>query len=143
FFPHTLHYHALHSFPTRRSSDLVDDRPLRSGEFHPLSFRGRVQPLAGQEHAGLRELFIVPAHFGQKLPVRHDAPFRFLARFDDDHESHVSLLCLTLHGSCRTGRRAIDRSWQRESARPWQREAARPWYREAARPWYREAARPW
>src|SRR5262249_29200644 len=69
----------------------VDDRPLAAGKSHPRAFRPRVQPLAGDEHAGLGQFLVEFAHRGKKLAARHNARLGILAGFDQDHESQCRL----------------------------------------------------
>src|SRR5512143_2626806 len=68
----------------------VDHRPLRSREPDARSLRARVEAFPGQQHAGLRQLFVVPAHLGEKFLARHDARLGVLVGLDDHHESHLS-----------------------------------------------------
>src|SRR3989442_8859627 len=66
----------------------VGHGPLASVEPDPHALRARLESLACEHHAGLRQLLVELPHLGQDLLVREDARFRVLVRFDDHHESH-------------------------------------------------------
>src|SRR5258706_13260551 len=61
----------------------------------------RLKPVDREQRASLGQLFVVPAHFGQNLLVRHDASLAVRGGFDDHHEAHgpISLLCQSTSGS--------------------------------------------
>src|SRR5256886_1266714 len=66
----------------------VDHRTLAAGEPEPWALGARLEPLAGEEHAGFLQFLIELAHLGQDLFVRKHARFRLLVRLHDDHDSH-------------------------------------------------------
>ena len=46
----------------------------------PRALRARLEPVAGEHHAGLDELFVELAHLDEQLLGRHDACLRVLDR---------------------------------------------------------------
>src|SRR6267143_413954 len=66
----------------------VDHGPLLSREPHALALRTRVEPLAGEQHAGFHQLFVVLPHFGKELLLRQNARLRVLVGLDYHQESH-------------------------------------------------------
>src|SRR5438309_3420729 len=68
----------------------VDHGALVSREFDARALRSRLEPLGREQHSGFRQLLVVLPHRGQELLVRHDARFRVLGGFDNNHESHRS-----------------------------------------------------
>src|SRR5256885_8129801 len=66
----------------------VDHRALAAREPDACAFGARLEPLAGEEHAGFLQFLIELAHPGQDLFVRKHARLRLLVRLHDDHDSH-------------------------------------------------------
>ena len=52
----------------------VDDGPLAAGELDTRALRARVEPFAGEHHAGLHQLLVVLAHRGEQLLAREARP---------------------------------------------------------------------
>lgn len=51
-----------------------------------------MDPFTGLHDSGFHELFVEGAHFREQPLAGHLAPLRGFVRFDDDHDSHRSLL---------------------------------------------------
>src|SRR6266550_2200799 len=61
----------------------VDHSALVAGEPHTRAFRARLQPFAGEHHAGLDQLFVELAHLGEDLLVRQNSRLGVLVGFHD------------------------------------------------------------
>src|ERR1700726_3850323 len=89
-----------------------------------------MEPVESEQHAGLRQLFVVLHHRGNDLLVREDARLDLLvARDHQDHESHS---CLLVVGSGASGRWRPDgnpRSNCTSNEAPRNRHAAPPAWR--------------
>src|SRR5258708_3337757 len=67
----------------------VDHRRLAGpGEPDARALRARMEAVGGQQHAGLQELLVEPAHLGDELPAREAARLALRVRLDQHHESH-------------------------------------------------------
>ena len=55
-----------------------------------------MEPLGGEHHASLHQLFVVLPHFGKELLVRENARLGVLVGFDQHHESHLHVLLFGL-----------------------------------------------
>src|SRR5882762_4845688 len=66
----------------------VDHGALRAREPDARALRARLEPLAGEHHAGFHQLFVALPHFRDELLVRESARLRLLGRLDHHHESH-------------------------------------------------------
>src|SRR6185312_11513808 len=66
----------------------VDDRAVLAGEAHARTLRARLQSLAGEHDARLRELLVESAHLLQQLLARHHAGLAVGGRSHHHHESH-------------------------------------------------------
>src|SRR3984885_6505467 len=65
----------------------IDDGAAPSGELDTPSLSAREQPREVDEHSGLLELVVVPAHRGEQFVAGHCA--RFWIPFDHQHHPHV------------------------------------------------------
>src|SRR4051794_10242348 len=61
---------------------------LAVGEPDPRALRARVQALAGEQHAGLHELFVELAHRSEDLGARQHARLGLVVGLHQDHETH-------------------------------------------------------
>ena len=83
----------------------VDHRARLAREAHARALAARVQPLAGEHHAGLDQLLVEAAHLGHQLGARHHAGFGIRGGLDHHHDAHHRI---SLNGSItgQAGRRA-------------------------------------
>jgi hypothetical protein len=78
----------------------VDYGGLATRKLDPRPLRARVEAVAAAQDAGLHHLSHVLAHCGQQRFARHDAGFRLLVSFADNHKTHWSV---SLSGQCGGG----------------------------------------
>src|SRR5512133_3754482 len=70
----------------------VADGPLRAREPHPLPLGRRGEPVAGEHHACLHELFVELHHLRDQLLARHLPGLGVLVAGDEHHHAHHRLL---------------------------------------------------
>src|SRR6266487_5406277 len=87
----------------------VDHGALTPGEADARALGAILEPLGGEQHAGLRQLLVELPHLGEDLLVRQDALLRVLVRLDQHHESHRPLLALGVESRA-PGRSRPDRT---------------------------------
>src|SRR5215471_16386760 len=69
----------------------VDDRLLPAREAHPLAPAARMEPVGGEQHAGLDELLVEIPHRDEVLLLGQLAGLGVLRRLHQHHDSHCSV----------------------------------------------------
>src|SRR5207244_10367939 len=90
---------------------------LGARERDPGALGARMEPLAGEHHAGLDQLLVEVGHLAEDLLARHLAGFALGACLDQNHHSHVFLLRLEFRLSINNVERGRPKSTRARTTR--------------------------